>query len=98
MAPTPKMAEPPRVPPYGDCALGCRLSVQFLLLDGAFAPSVTFFRSPSRLKPLPQCWLVERFPLLTDEELRTMFPVLVPLEQTRAYQDIFAKGKADGLK
>jgi len=25
-----------------------------------------------------------------------MFPVLVPLEQTRAYQDIFAKGKADG--
>ena len=42
--------------------------------------------------------LMERFPLLTDEELRTMFPVLVPLEQTRAYQDIFAKGKADGLK
>ncbi|AUB83565.1 DUF2887 domain-containing protein [Candidatus Thiodictyon syntrophicum] len=40
--------------------------------------------------------LMERFPLLTDEELRTMFPVLVPLEQTRAYQDIFAKGKADG--
>ena len=48
------------------------------------------------LERMLEFWLMERFPLLTDEELRTMFPVLVPLEQTRAYQDIFAKGKADG--
>jgi predicted transposase YdaD len=48
------------------------------------------------LERMLECWLIERFPLLTDEELRIMFPVLVPLEQTRAYQDIFAKGKADG--
>ena len=58
------------------------------------------------LERMLEFWLMERFPLLTEEELRTMFPVLVPLEQTRAYQDIFAKGeakgeakgKADGLK
>ncbi|HYN78089.1 MAG TPA: DUF2887 domain-containing protein [Lamprocystis sp. (in: g-proteobacteria)] len=48
------------------------------------------------LERMLEFWLMERFPLLTSEELRTMFPVLVPLEQTRAYQDIFAKGKADG--
>jgi len=35
-------------------------------------------------------------PLLSSEELRTMLNVLVPLEQTRVYQEIFAKGKADG--
>ena len=40
--------------------------------------------------------LMERFPLLTNEELRIMLPVLVPLEQTRAYQEIFAKGEAAG--
>ncbi|WP_157817583.1 DUF2887 domain-containing protein [Candidatus Thiodictyon syntrophicum] len=48
------------------------------------------------LERMLECWLMERFPLPTDDELRTMFPVLVPLEQTRAYQDIFAKGKAEG--
>ncbi|HYN78090.1 MAG TPA: DUF2887 domain-containing protein [Lamprocystis sp. (in: g-proteobacteria)] len=48
------------------------------------------------LERMLEFWLMERFPLLTDEELRTMLPVLVPLEQTRAYQDIFAKGKAEG--
>jgi hypothetical protein len=58
------------------------------------------------LERMLEFWLMERFPLLTNEELRTMLPVLVPLEQTRAYQEIFAKGeaigktegKADGLK
>lgn len=48
------------------------------------------------LEGMLECWLMERFPLLTNEELRTMFPVLVPLEQTRAYQEIFAKGQAIG--
>nr|WP_295431882.1 DUF2887 domain-containing protein [uncultured Thiodictyon sp.] len=30
--------------------------------------------------------LMERFPLLTNEELRSMLPVLVPLEQTRGHE------------
>ncbi|WP_295384310.1 DUF2887 domain-containing protein [uncultured Thiodictyon sp.] len=48
------------------------------------------------LERMLEFWLMERFPLLTNEELRTMLPVLVPLEQTRAYQEIFAKGEAIG--
>ncbi|HYN77972.1 MAG TPA: DUF2887 domain-containing protein [Lamprocystis sp. (in: g-proteobacteria)] len=64
--------------------------------------------SPVRatLERILEFLLMERFPRLTNEELRSMLPVLVPLEQTRAYQEIFAKGeaagkaegKADGLK
>ncbi|WP_295580571.1 DUF2887 domain-containing protein [uncultured Lamprocystis sp.] len=50
------------------------------------------------LERMLEFWLIERFPLLSSEELRTMLNVLVPLEQTRVYQEIFAKGKADGLK
>ena len=48
------------------------------------------------LERMLEFWLIERFPLLTKEELRTMLPVLVPLEKTRAYQEIFAEGKAEG--
>jgi predicted transposase YdaD len=48
------------------------------------------------LERMLEFWLIERFPLLSSEELRTMLNVLVPLEQTRVYQEIFAKGKADG--
>ncbi len=48
------------------------------------------------LERILESWLMERFPLLTYEELRSMLPVLVPLEQTRAYQEIFAKGEAAG--
>ncbi len=54
------------------------------------------------LERMLRTWLLERLPTLTKEDLRTMFPTLVPLEQSRAYQEIFtegaAKGKADGLK
>ena len=39
----------------------------------------------------------ERFPPITSEEVRTIFDSLVPLEQTRVYQEIFAKGEAVGL-
>ncbi|MDS4022034.1 MAG: DUF2887 domain-containing protein, partial [Candidatus Competibacter sp.] len=48
------------------------------------------------LERMLECWLFERFPALTTEELRTMLSELTPLEQTRAYQEIFAKGKAEG--
>jgi len=48
------------------------------------------------LERMLEFWLIERFPLLSSEELRTMLNVLVPLEQTRVYQATFAKGKADG--
>lgn len=37
-------------------------------------------------------------PPITSEEVRTIFDSLVPLEQTRFYQEIFAKGEADSLK
>jgi predicted transposase YdaD len=35
-------------------------------------------------------------PFLTSEEIQTMLANMVPLEQTRAYQEIFAKGKTEG--
>lgn len=63
-------------------------------------------RTRATLERMLEFWLIERFPSLTKEELRDMLPVLIPLEQARAYQEIFAlgaakgkaEGKADGLK
>jgi len=40
--------------------------------------------------------LFERFQTLTAEEIWTMLNILVPIEETRAYQSIFAKGEAKG--
>jgi predicted transposase YdaD len=40
--------------------------------------------------------LFERFQTLTAEEIWTMLNILVPIEETRAYQSIFAKGEATG--
>ena len=48
------------------------------------------------LEKMLEFWLFERFPLMTSEELRNMLNVLVPLEQTRAYQQFYAKGEAKG--
>jgi len=41
-------------------------------------------------------WLLERFPFLTTEALRVMLGKFVPIEQSLAYQEIFAKGEARG--
>jgi hypothetical protein len=38
------------------------------------------------------------FRSLTDEEIWAMLNIFTPLEETRAYQSIFAKGEAKGLK
>ena len=56
--------------------------------------------SPVRaaLSQILECWLFERFRSLTDEEIWAMMNIFTPLEETRAYQSIFAKGKADSLK
>jgi predicted transposase YdaD len=43
-----------------------------------------------------ECWLFERFRSLTDEEIWAMMNIFTPLEETRAYQSIFAKGEAKG--
>jgi predicted transposase YdaD len=40
--------------------------------------------------------LFERFRSLTAEEILSMITHLTPLEETRAYQDIFSKGEAKG--
>jgi hypothetical protein len=62
-----------------------------VIRTAAVAPPVR-----ATLERILEFLLMERFPLLTNEELRSMLPVLVPLEQTRAYQEIFAKGEAAG--
>jgi hypothetical protein len=41
-------------------------------------------------------WLFERFKTLSAEEILAMLNHLTPLEETRAYQSIFAKGEAKG--
>ena len=41
-------------------------------------------------------WLFERFRHQPAEEIWSMLRQLTPLEETRAYRDIFAKGKAEG--
>ncbi len=59
--------------------------------DAPVAPPVR-----QTLSQILEFWLFERFAALTDEEIWTMLNVLTPLEETRAYQSIFAKGEAKG--
>ena len=48
------------------------------------------------LAQILECWLFERFRSLTEEEIWAMLNIFTPLEETRAYQSIFAKGEAKG--
>jgi predicted transposase YdaD len=49
-----------------------------------------------RLAEVLQSWLFERFTPLTAEEVLKMITHLIPLEETRAYRDIFSRGEAEG--
>jgi len=49
-----------------------------------------------RLEQILEFWFFERFKTLTAQEIYAMLQTLVPLEETRAYQDILAKGIAKG--
>jgi len=49
-----------------------------------------------RLAEVLLFWLFERFVSLTAEEILAMITHLTPLEETRAYRDIFGKGEAKG--
>jgi predicted transposase YdaD len=49
-----------------------------------------------RLAEVLQFWLFERFKSLTAEEILAMITHLTPLEETRAYRDIFSRGEAKG--
>jgi predicted transposase YdaD len=49
-----------------------------------------------RLSEVLQFWLFERFRSLSAEEIASMISHLTPLEETRAYQEIFRKGEAEG--
>jgi predicted transposase YdaD len=48
------------------------------------------------LSEVLEFWFFERFSRYTDEEIWTMLNLLTPLEETKAYQSIFAKGEARG--
>jgi len=41
-------------------------------------------------------WMLERFKNLSYEEVTKMFVEMTPLEETRAYKEIYAKGAIDG--
>jgi glycosyltransferase involved in cell wall biosynthesis len=51
-----------------------------------------------RLGTLLGYWFMERFRTLPLTEIRKMFQTLTPLQETRAYQEIFAHGKIASLK
>ena len=59
--------------------------------DASVAPPIR-----ATLERILAFWLFERFQTLTAEEIWTMLNVLIPIEETRAYQSIFAKGEAKG--
>ena len=59
--------------------------------DAPVAPSIR-----ATLERILAFWLFERFQTLTAGEIWTMLNVLIPIEETRAYQSIFAKGEAKG--
>ncbi len=48
------------------------------------------------LSTILEYWLFERFRTLTIKEIHKMLNIQTPLEETRAYQDIFAEGEARG--
>ncbi len=48
------------------------------------------------LSEVLEFWFFERFSRYTDEEIWTMLNLVTPLEETKAYQSIFAKGEAKG--
>jgi len=48
------------------------------------------------LSEVLEYWFFERFRNLTAREIYAMLSRLTPLEETRAYQDIFAEGEAEG--
>jgi hypothetical protein len=48
------------------------------------------------LSEVLEFWFFERFSRYTDEEIWTMLNRVTPLEETKAYQSIFAKGKTEG--
>jgi predicted transposase YdaD len=49
-----------------------------------------------RLGALLEYWFMERFRTLSLTEIRKMFQMLTPLQETRAYQEIFAEGQFEG--
>jgi predicted transposase YdaD len=50
------------------------------------------------LEQILELWFFERFKTKTEQEVLTMLQTLTPLEETRAYQNIFAKGMARGVE
>ncbi|NEX22875.1 DUF2887 domain-containing protein [Thiorhodococcus mannitoliphagus] len=48
------------------------------------------------LSTILEFWLIERFHDLTPEEIHAMLNVLLPIEETRAYKEIYARGEAKG--
>ncbi|KOR29405.1 hypothetical protein TI04_08710, partial [Achromatium sp. WMS2] len=50
----------------------------------------------NNLGAILQFWFMERFKTNTAQEIANMLHVLTPLEETRAYKELVAKGEARG--
>ena len=48
------------------------------------------------LSQVLEFWFFERFRTLTAKEIWAMLNLVTPIQETRAYQSIFAEGKAEG--
>jgi predicted transposase YdaD len=53
-------------------------------------------RTRVTLSEILEFWFFERFRALSAKEIWAMLNMLTPLEETKAYQSIFAEGKAKG--
>jgi predicted transposase YdaD len=51
----------------------------------------------ARLEQILEFWLFERFNTLSAQEIYAMLHTIIPIEETRAYQDILAEGIAKGI-
>jgi predicted transposase YdaD len=60
--------------------------------DAPIAPE-----SRALLSQVLEFWFIERFRDLSAKEIWAMLNALTPLEETHAYQSIYAEGKTDGI-
>jgi len=59
--------------------------------EAPLAPEVS-----DTLAQVPEFWFFERFRGLTAKEVWAMLNLVTPIQETKAYQSIFAEGKTEG--
>ncbi len=77
--------------------LGVRYRVAWSMLQ-RFRVAMVRSEGVEALTDYPPFWFFERYRGFTAQEIRAMLNLVTPIQETRAYQSIFAEGKASTLK